>query len=444
MNTPILNLFRVPDLRRKIYITVGLLLLVRVGYHIPMAGVDLEYLHQFGQRQGSEAWQTVFGIMNTFSGAAIGSANLFALGIMPYISASIIFSLLVKVIPALERLSKEGMAGQRKINQYTRLATVPLCLVQSQFIYFGYLGNEAGGLSLVRPELYGTFGYWFAATAGFTASAIFIMWLGEQITEYGVGNGASLIIMANIIARLPSNILLFTTQATTDRAEAFEKGMILVLLYCLMVFCVVYITKSQRRIPIQQAKLTRGRRVYGGARHYLPLKVNHAGVMPIIFAAALLIVPSLVGKMPGLGFVDQAFRWGSFWYVVFYCSMIVFFSYFWTGLMFQPEEIANNLKEYGSFIPGIRPGKRTADYLDRIMIRITLAGSVFLALIAVLPEMLALQLNIPGNLTLFLGGTSILIVVGVALDLVDRLNAQLLMRNYEGFLKGSGWARKRA
>ncbi len=439
------NLFRIPDLRKKLLITMGLLFVYRIGFHIPIPGVDISALADLAKRSMNNS---LLGMMSMLTGSQLGSAVIFSLGVMPYISSSIIFSLLVKVVPSLEALSKEGAAGQKKINQYTRYATVPICVVQAYFILYGVLNNPKlvpGGITL---------GYSLVAITAFTAGSIFIMWLGEQITEYGVGNGVSLIIMAGIIARMPSYILNYWGSQGLSQDEKIKTLLLFALAWAVTVYVIVYITKAQRRIPIQQAKLTRGRKVYGGQRHFLPIKVNQAGVMPIIFASALTVIPNMLGKV--LAKVDPRFIWLSdafgqsrgWWYWFFYCGMIVFFSFFWNSLMFQPKEIANNLKEYGSFIPGIRPGHRTAEFLEGVMNRLTLAGSVFLAAIAFLPSLVTDSLNVPYAIALFMGGTSVLIVVEVALDFIEKLNAMLVMRNYDGFFKGetggAGWGRRRS
>jgi preprotein translocase subunit SecY len=374
--------------------------------------------------------------MNAFTGAGIGQAVLFSLGVMPYISASIIFSLLTKVVPALEAISKEGAAGQKKINQLTRLATVPICLLQSVFVVYGVIYSSSFGL---MPDG-GSFFYTITIMLALTASTMFIMWIGEQITEYGVGNGVSLIIMGGIIANMPATV----SKAFALREDAHQLAVTLAIMWLVIILVVVYLTRGQRRIPIQQAKLTRGRKMMGGQRHYLPIKVNQAGVMPIIFASALFIVPTVLGSLPGFGWMRNAFNTAGFVYILTFTGMIIFFSFMWTRLMFQPDDIANNLKDQGSFIPGIRPGKATAEYLSFVLDRITLAGSVFLSVVAVMPNILIGKLHVDPMIAYFLGGTSILIVVGVALDMVDKLNAQLLMRNYDGFMKSSGssWAKK--
>jgi preprotein translocase subunit SecY len=432
-----LNVFRIPELRKRIGITFLLLFIYRLGFQVPLPGVNLEAIKTAADKISGSQFGGLFGIMNAFTGAGIGSAALFSLGVMPYISASIIFSLLVKVVPALEALSKEGSAGQRKISQYTRLATIPICILQAIFILMGVLYNPQFGL---MPEG-GSFLYSMTIVIALTAGTMFIMWLGEQITEHGLGNGISIIIMCGIISSMPAAM-----ERTLLVAENKHQLVVtLAAMWAATVLVVVYITRGQRRIPIHQAKLMRGRKVMGGSKHYLPLRVNQAGVMPIIFAGALFIVPQVLGSVPGFSWLQSAFRPGSFIYMISYTSLIFFFSFFWVRLMFQPTEIANNLKEHGSFVPGIRPGKATSDYLGYVLNRVTLAGSAFLAIIAVIPTLVTANMNVTPMVAYFLGGTSILIVVGVALDMVDRLNSHLMMRNYEGFMKGggSGWAKRR-
>lgn len=432
----VLNLFRIPELRKRILITLVLLVVYRLGFQIPLPGVSLEAVKQHAKTISGSSLGGLFGIMNAFTGAGVGSAALFSLGVMPYISASIIFSLLTKVSKKYEDLSKEGASGQKVINQHTRIATVVVCLLQSLFVIYGVILNPVWKLHPQGASI----GYVLTLMAGLTAGTMFIMWLGEQITEHGIGNGISLIIMAGIVATMPSA----WNQVRLTVENPHQVTLMLGALWAGTVLVVVYITRGQRRIPIQQAKLTRGRKVIGGARHYLPLRVNQAGVMPIIFASALFIVPSALGAIPGLEWLRDTFQRSGFTWMCCYTALIFFFSFFWTRLMFRPEEIAENLKEYGSFVPGIRPGQATADYLGFVLDRITLAGAAFLAVIAILPSLATSNLHIPIMLAYFLGGTSILIVVGVALDLVDRLNAHLLMRNYDGFMKagGTGWARR--
>ncbi len=445
MSVSIGNLLKVKEIRTRILITLGLLLCYRLGFFIPLPGVN--YDEAFRSAADQEGFGRLLGIMNVLTGARLQNATLFSLGVMPYISASIIFSLLTKIVPTLEKLAKEGASGQRKINQYTRLATVPICFVQSFFVIFGVLsGSQAGGEGSLLHA--GVGGYWLlyclATMVVLTAGTLFVMWLGEQITEHGIGNGISLIIMAGIIAQLfPALTSVFPSgDSGSVSTEAYQTLLLFLFSWAVAVVAVVYMTKAQRRIPIQQAKQTRGRRVYGGQRHFLPLKVNHAGVMPIIFASALLVIPSILGGAIGwTGLQDSFTRGSGFWYVLSFTVLIFFFSFFWTSLMFQPNEMAENLKEYGSFIPGIRPGKKTAEFLEQTMLRITLAGAAFLSVVAVFPSIVSSNFFFTNyTLIYFMSGTSILIVVGVALDLVEKLNAMLVMRNYEGFMKESGGA----
>ena len=445
------NLFKVGEIRTKILITLGLLLCYRVGFYIPLPGVNFRRVLEQADAGGAGGFDRLMGIMNILTGANLQQASLFSLGVMPYISASIIFSLLVKVLPSLEKLSKEGASGQRKINQYTRLATIPICLVQSFFVLFGVLKPTLGQPNALLHDGVGDYWglYMLVVMISLTAGTMFIMWLGEQITEHGVGNGISLIIMAGIVAGLwPAFVQAFAPAEGGFETESYQTLLLFIFAWGLAVVAVVFMTKAQRRIPIQQAKQTRGRRVYGGQRHFLPIKVNHAGVMPIIFASALLIIPSILGSALGWTGLSDAFSSGTgFWYVAAYAALIFFFSFFWTSLMFQPNEMAENLKESGSFIPGIRPGKKTAEFLEQTMVRITLAGAAFLAVVAVFPSLVSGRfVGMNQTLIYFMSGTSILIVVGVALDLVERMNAMLVMRNYDGFMKESGgmsgWGRR--
>jgi preprotein translocase subunit SecY len=452
----VLNLFRVKEIRNRILITLGLLLVYRIGFFVPLPGVDLqEFIDQSGTT-GQGGFARLTGILNVLTGATLQQAALFSLGVMPYISASIIFSLLTKVVPSLERLAKEGPSGQKKINQYTRLATVPICLFQSFFVIFGVLfptSSAATQGSMLHVEAQNNWLlYSLLVMVALTAGTLFVMWLGEQITEHGIGNGISMIIMAGIISGLyPSFSQYFSPVDAGAATEAYQNLLLFIVAWLIAVVAVVYMTKAQRRIPIQQAKQTRGRRVYGGQRHFLPIKVNHAGVMPIIFASALLIIPSVIGSAFGWTALSDAFTRGtSWWYVVSFAGLIFFFSFFWTSLMFQPNEVAENLQENGAFIPGIRPGKNTAKFLEETMVRITLAGAAFLSIVAVFPSLVSGRFRgIDQNLLYFMSGTSILIVVGVALDLVEKLNAMLIMRNYEGFMKDTGsagvpgWGRSR-
>jgi preprotein translocase subunit SecY len=424
----ITNLFRVPEIRRRLWVTLLFLLAYRVGSGVPIPGLDLGVLRQMEANQGGG----LAAFIDLLSAGSIFSGSLFSMGIMPYISASIIFSLLVKVVPRLEAIQKEGSAGQKRINQWTRLAAVPIAFAQALIIVNSVLGNPAA-TGTTAPLLPSGFGILILASLALTTGVIVLMWFGEQITEYGIGNGISLLIMAGIIARLPQNVVMMVSQNANPVAPV-----LLLILFFIVVVVVVYITKGTRKIPVQYAKLTRGRRVYGGQRHFLPIKVNQAGVMPVIFASSLLALPMMLGAAFNWPWLKDFGMRGSFWYTAIDVALIYFFSYFWTSLMFNPTEMSKNMKEHGSFVPGIRPGRRTAEFLDAVMRHITLAGATFLAVIAIVPQWLAQTATTNSQIAAFLGGTSILIVVSVALDLVDKLNSHLLMRNYEGFMRGGG------
>ncbi len=433
MQNSFFQLFKVPETRTRIWVTLALLVAYRVGFHIPIPGMNPEFLRR-NQDQGS-----LFGLMSAFSGGDIGNTNLFALGIMPYISASIIFSMLSKVSPRIEAIQKEGAAGQKKINQWTRLAVVPIALIQGLFIYTGVFLQKP---DLVADGMRGnTLALGLVVVLSLLAGALLVMWIGELITEFGVGNGASLIIMAGIVATIPTALI---SLRSIDDGEFWQTLLTLSVIWVVTVLVVVFIHKGARRVPIQYARLSRGNVAYGGQRHYLPLKVNMAGVMPIVFASVVFIIPALIFDWLGLSNLKDVFSSPTgFVHVASYVALVFFFCFFWNRLMFQPTEIADNLREHGSFIPGIRPGAKTAEYLDNVLTRITLAGAAFLAIIAILPAFVTSGSSIPMDMRYFLGGTSVLITVGVALDLVDRLNAALVMRNYEGFMKGSGpgWTR---
>ncbi|MEC7583693.1 MAG: preprotein translocase subunit SecY [Planctomycetota bacterium] len=440
------NLLRIKEIRNRILFTLGMLVCYRVGFFVPLPGINLDrFLEQLGQDEGVGR---LFLMMNVLTGGNLSSATLFSLGVMPYISASIIFSLLTKVVPTLEKLSKEGASGQKKIQQYTRLATVVICVFQSFFVIFGPLNS--GGSELLHQGI-GQSGFWglyvlvivFALTSG----TMFVMWLGEQITERGIGNGMSLIIMAGIIANLYP-VLGEYFSSSLDR-DGWQKMLMFLGGWGAIVVAVVFVTKAQRRIPIQQAKHTRGRRVYGGQRHFLPFKINQAGVMPLIFGSALLLIPTMFGQIVGWRGLEDSFGLQQgFWFVTCYVGLIFFFSFFWTSMMFQPNDIANNLKENGSFIPGIRPGRNTARFLEDTTVRLTLAGSVYLSVIAVLPSIVRPSTGVGMVLIYFMSGTSVLIVVSVALDMVEKINAMVIMRNYEGAMTeggsdgGGGWGRR--
>lgn len=438
------NVFRIPDLRKKVLFTLMLLAVYRIGFYVPLPGANQDALSgHFGKgNYGSEAAQ----MFAMFTGGDLGQSTIFGLGIMPYISASIILQLLgqASIVPALEKLQKEGEPGRRKITEYTRYLTVALCLVQS-VAWVRYMNAN----SLVVDEFAGTMAFSLVAVTALMTGTLILMWIGEQIDEYGIGNGISLIIMAGIVARLPNVFIEIFQGFGRGGTMSTEKVIFMAVSFVAVVAGSILITQAQRRIPIQQAKQTRGRRIVGGARHYLPLRINQGGVMPIIFASSFLLFPSVIFGWLAVHaplttfweFLNEAFRPGAFFYTVAYILMVYFFSYFWSTVTFQPKELANNLRDMGSFIPGLRPGKRTADYLEAVMTRITYVGAGFLAIIAVIPTIVAVYMGIPFGISAFLGGTGLLIVVSVTLDLIHRLEANLIMRNYEGFLGQEGSAR---
>jgi len=445
--------FTIPELRQKILLTLLFLAIYRIGWQIPLPVIDQQRMRDLFQQQSQTGLGRILTQVTIFSASQLNQATIFGLGIMPYISASIIFQLLASVYPPLEKLQKEGESGRKKINEYTRYATVFICIGQSWF-YVRYLV----GSGLVNEQLTGGgplgFGWQLTAVMTMTAGTIFLMWLGEQIDEFGIGNGISLLIMAGILARMPHagyELLkpMFGEQGIqlggTRGQIGVETVLILMVLFVSVVLGVVLITLGQRRIPTQSAKHVRGRRVYGGTRQYLPLRVNQAGVMPIIFASSLLMFPQVLFSMlhqnypnvQAFAFVERLFsRSESYTYNIFYVALIYFFCYFWTAITFNPKDMADNLKNYGTFIPGYRPGKRTADYLEKVMVRITYVGAGFLALVAILPSLVYSQ--IPGidyTVASFYGGTSLLIAVSVAFDLVQKIDSHLVMRNYRGLLE---------
>ncbi len=439
------NIFSIPELLKKLAFTMALLCIYRVGFQIPLPGLNQEELARAMQRAAEGPLGQAMEYFAMFTGGNLQQCTLFGLGIMPYISASIIFQLLVAVVPALERLQKEGPSGYKKIQEYTRYATVVLCIVQAAGIW----------MTIMKPNLYpdyaGSIGVFLMGVAGLTCGTVFLMWLGEQIDEYGIGNGISLIIMAGIVSRLPHAIReLIELASLKVTASGGEIGLIkIVFLIASFIFVVagsILICQAQRRIPIQQAKHTRGRRVYGGQRQYLPLRVNHGGVLPIIFASSLLLFPNAISRWAAdawpasrvANFFAQAFTFGDLVHQLSYVGLIFFFAYFWTTVQFRPRDMSDQLRDQGHFIPGLRPGKRTADYLERVMERITYCGAAFLATIAVVPQLLAAYMKIPWRISGFLGGTGLLIMVSVALDLVQRIEANLIMRNYGGLLGDAG------
>ena len=434
------NLFKIPDLKRKILITAGLIAVYRVGAFIPTPGIDGAKLAMFFENIAKTQGGTLFGMINMFSGGAIQRLTIFALGIMPYISASIILQLLTAVVPYLERLSKEGEEGRKKIIQYTRYGTVVLAIIQSFFIAL-WLENPARfqGMQIVQ---FPGWSFRVLAVITLTSGTAFIMWLGEQIQEYGIGNGISLIITAGIVSRIPAAIyqlMQLVSPFSPERSQIDPFTLILMAGMLIgVVVAVVAITQGQRKIPIQYAKRVVGRKIYGGQSTYIPLRVNQAGVIPIIFAQSIILFPATIaGLIPSQAIQNVAgiLTRQTFVYNIVYSLLIIFFCYFYTAITFNPLDISNNMKRFGGFVPGIRPGRQTAEYLDFIMTRITLPGAVFLAIIAVLPSIISGALKIPYLVASFFGGTGLLIIVGVMLDTMRQIESHLLVRHYEGFMK---------
>ncbi|MFC1576180.1 preprotein translocase subunit SecY [Candidatus Omnitrophota bacterium] len=434
------NLFKIPDLKRKILITAALIAVYRIGAFIPTPGIDGGALNKFFENMAQQQGGTLFGMINMFSGGAIQRLTIFALGIMPYISASIILQLLTAVIPGLERLSKEGEEGRKKIMQYTRYGTVVLAIIQSFFIAL-WLENPARFQNMQIVQFPG-WSFRVLTVITLTSGTAFIMWLGEQIQEFGIGNGISLIITAGIVSRIPSAAYQLAQLVNPGTAGAAQidpfKLVFMALMLIAVIVSVVAITQGQRKIPIQYAKRVVGRKIYGGQSTYIPLRVNQAGVIPIIFAQSLILFPATIaGLVPSQAIQNIAgmLTRESFVYNIVYSLLIIFFCYFYTAITFNPIDISNNMKRFGGFVPGIRPGKQTAEYLDFIMTRITLPGAMFLAIIAVLPSIISQRLKIPYLVASFFGGTGLLIIVGVMLDTVRQIESHLLVRHYEGFMK---------
>src|SRR5687767_833066 len=449
------NIFAIPDLRKRVLFTLGLLAVYRIGSKIPTPGINADALQALMQSASSG----VFGLYDMFSGQNLSQMTIFALGIMPYISASIILQLLTVVWPYLERLSKEGELGRRKITQYTRYGTIGLAIVQAFGIAIFLERNTdiAGGLPLVYSP---GWGFRLMTVLTLTTGTAFVMWLGEQITERGIGNGMSLIIYAGIVVGLPSAVI-----TTFDQLRTGQMGLIrlilLIVVMVLVIAAIIFVERGSRRITVQYAKRVVGRRMYGGASTHIPLKVNTGGVIPVIFASSILAFPATIAQM----FANDPTHWmtrvtdqltmGMPLYNLLYVSLIIFFAYFYTAIIFNPDDVAENMRKYGGFVPGIRPGKRTAEYIDTILTRITLAGAVYLALIAILPQLLLsgfqvapipvvgewLDSVIPSFVTegvggtFYFGGTTLLIIVGVAMDTIQQVESQLIMRHYDGFMK---------
>lgn len=446
----LIQLWKIPELRRKILLTVTLLAVYRMGFWIPLPFVDQDAMaDQIKQMQEGEdgGFGQVMQIVALFSASRVGNATIFGLGIMPYISASIIFQLLGQVYPPLEALQKEGESGRRKINEYTRYATVVICLVQS----FMWIKGLAGGGLLGVGVILDSYDHWYWYIVGafwMTTGTIVLMWIGEQIDAYGIGNGISLLIMAGIIAQMPAGGQMMFAPALRNGVRigtetGIERFLLLGAVFIFVVVWVVLITQGQRRIPIQSAKHVRGRRQVGGQRQFLPLRINQAGVMPIIFASSLLMFPYFIFQWldtnvswPIFRHLSAAFGGGrGFVYSMCYVGLIYFFCYFWTALTFNPQQIADNLKDHGSFIPGYRPGARTSNYLEQVMVRITYVGAGFLSLIAIIPTLISTALGVNPLVASFYGGTGLLIVVSVALDLVQKIDSHLITRNYSGLLE---------
>jgi len=421
------NTFKIPDLRNRIFFTLALLLVYRIGGHIPLPGIDYQALAKFFQSQ-----QGLFGLLDMFAGGNLRKATIFALGIMPYISSSIIFQLLTAVVPYLEKLAKEGESGKKKITQYTRYGTLILSAVQGLGIAV-WLESRPGGLDLVTTP---GWAFKLLTVITLTSGTAFIMWLGEKITERGIGNGISLIIFVGIVARLPSGIIKTASQVLT-REMSVPVMILVAVIMVVVVAAVVIMQQGQRRVRVQYAKRVVGRRVYGGQGTHIPLRVNTAGVIPVIFASSVIMFPQTIltflnpDPASTLATIAKFFTPGHWLYYCFDAVLIIFFTYFYTAIVLNPQDMADNMKKYGGFIPGIRPGKNTAEYIDRILTRITLAGAIFLALIDILPTFLYRLFNVP----FWFGGTGLLIVVGVALDTMRQIESHLLMRHYEGFVK---------
>lgn len=426
------NSFKIPELKQRILFTLTMLAIYRLGAHVPTPGVNGKVLAELVNDMGG-----LFSFYDMFSGGAFKNATIFALGIMPYISASIIMSLLVAVVPTLEALQKQGAEGQKKINEYTRYGTIVLCVVQS--IGIGFFLKQMDTPEAPILTISGFF-FWFMCIISFTTGTAFIMWLGERISEHGVGNGISLLIFVSIISSLPSAFQNLLRLVNVGDISAFKAGIMAIVLV-IVVAGTILVTTGQRRIPVQYPRQVKGRKVFGGGRNYLPLRVNQAGVIPIIFASSILMLPSMAVQNVNIGWVQMIFRdwlqFGGLPYSIAYGTLIVFFSFFYTAITFNPIEMADNMKKYGGVIMGVRPGKATAEYLNKVMTRITLVGSMFLVGVALLPNLMYSMLKVYDfTIVSFFGGTSMLILVGVALDTVKQMEQHLIMRNYDGFSKG--------
>ncbi|MBW1891813.1 MAG: preprotein translocase subunit SecY [Deltaproteobacteria bacterium] len=424
------NIFKIPELKRRILYTLALLIVYRIGVQVPTPGIDAIALAGFF----AKAKEGLLGLFNLFSGGALERLSVFALGIMPYISASIILQLLTVTIPHLERLSKEGEQGRKKITQYTRYGTVVLSIIQGFGISVGLESmTSPGGAAIV---IHAGWGFRLMTVITLTAGTAFIMWLGEQITERGIGNGISLIIFAGIVCRLPVAIANTFRLLSTGEMQIFIAALLLVFMIGVVGF-IIFVEQAQRRIPVQYAKRVVGRKMYGGQSTHLPLKINTSGVIPPIFASSIMMFPATIASfitIPWMQDIVAALRPGNLVYELLFVAMIFFFCYFYTAVTFNPVDVADNMKKQGGYIPGIRPGKRTADYIDRVLTRITLGGAIYVSAVCVLPSILISRFNVP----FYFGGTALLIVVGVAIDTISQIESHMMARHYEGFLKKGG------
>jgi len=421
------NAARIPELKRRLLFTAAMLAVYRLGVHVPTPGIDRHAMAAFFEQQKG----TLFGFLNLFSGGALEQFSVFSLGIMPYISASIILQLLTVVFPYLERLSKEGEAGRRKITQYTRYGTVVLSIIQGIMISVGLEGTRGpGGFGLVLNP---GWSFRLMTVITLTSGTAFIMWLGEQITERGIGNGISLIIFAGIVARLPSAVST-TFQFVREGEMGVLVALLILVLSVLVVGAIIFVERGQRRIQVQYAKRVVGRKMYGGQTSHLPLKINTANVIPPIFASSILIFPATLAQFanyPWVQAISNSLAPGAWLHDVVYVILIIFFAFFYTAVVFNPVDVAENMKKFGGYIPGIRPGPKTAEFIERVLSRITLSGAIYLCIVSLLPTILVRQFNVP----FYFGGTALLIVVGVALDTVAQMETHLISRNYEGFMK---------
>lgn len=430
MNRNVSAIPRIPELNKRLLFTAVILIIYRLGVFVPIPGIDPEQIVRlFEQTQG-----TIFDILNMFSGGALERASVFALGVMPYITSSIIMSLLVKAFPTLEAMQKEGEAGRRKINQYSRYGTVLICIVQGFMLAITLEGGLGSGAQVVEES-----GWAFRITTvlTLTAGSLFIMWLGEQITERGLGNGISLIIASSILVSLPGALWDIVRLINTGELTVFGVVLIFILLVAIVAF-IVFVERSYRKIPVQYPRRVVGRKVYGGQSSHLPLKTNTAGVIPPIFASSLLIFPATIltfVDVPILRDISDVLFQNVIMYNIMFAGMIIFFAYFYTAIIYNPDDLADNLRKNGGFVPGIRPGKKTAEYIDKILGRITFIGAIYVAFVCIIPTFLQRE---PFNLPFYFGGTSLLIVVGVTLDFVQQIESFLITHSYEGFVKKGG------